>query len=65
MLWRDSLKDRRAQTFRDQSAVAEISAILQAAVPGERRDELERRLAEVTRRLEPPVYNRPRRTTSL
>jgi uncharacterized protein (TIGR02646 family) len=61
ILWRDTLQHRRAQSFRDQDAVAEIEAILQLATEEPRRTELERRLAEVRERLEPPVYNRPRR----
>jgi hypothetical protein len=62
MLWRDFLVDRRRQTFEDQELVAAIRNTLgRKRISADRRAELTRRLTEISRRLEPPVFSRRRR----
>ncbi|HLK56965.1 MAG TPA: HNH endonuclease [Chthonomonadaceae bacterium] len=61
LLWRPFLQERRAQQFRDQEEAEELEARLKRKQvnPGRRR-ELEQRLAEIKRRLEPPIFDRAR-----
>ena len=63
LLWRDFLVDRRRQTFEDQEYAASIRALLsRKRLPAARRAELEQRLEGVMRRLEPPIFDRARRS---
>ena len=63
MLWREMLQHHRAQYFRDQDELREIEHILMQAIDNPSRTELLRRLADIRARLQPPVYDRPRRAT--
>jgi hypothetical protein len=62
MLWRDSLVDRRAQQFRDQEEFRALQAELDTAnLPDNIKTILQARLTDIVKRLEPPVFHRPRR----
>jgi hypothetical protein len=62
LLWRPFLQERRAQAFRDQEEANEIEEKLRyKEIRPEMRALFERRLAEIKRRLKPPVYHRVRR----
>ncbi|HLK60176.1 MAG TPA: HNH endonuclease [Chthonomonadaceae bacterium] len=62
MLWREFLVDRRRQMFQDQEDAVTIRTMLgRKRLSTHRRAELERHLADILRRLEPPLFDRPRR----
>jgi uncharacterized protein (TIGR02646 family) len=62
LLWRPFLQERRRQQFEDQEEERNISETLKHKhMDGERRAELEYRLAEIRKRLAPPVFARARR----
>ncbi len=64
MLWRDSLVERRAQQYQDQQELHAIQSELEnVSLPDPVKRLLEMRLSDMAKRLEPPVFNRPRRSS--
>ncbi len=63
LLWRPFLQARRAEMFRDQAEAQEIEEKIRNKEASEEiRVVLEQRLVDIKNRLEPPVYDRARRS---
>jgi hypothetical protein len=61
MLWRPILQDWRAEMYQNQQEAREIERNLLLRLPSRERKFLERRLKQIMRWIEPPVFDRPHR----